>query len=383
MKALVVLAQPPAPQGGAAGRCAWALLRGVQAHGVEVRAIAARRPQSPTQEAPQVPWLEVVDVEPYGPSLRDRITRLRRPRSELAHAFADHVAAAAAGVDVVHLDEWESSWCRVPGLPSLLRADYLIEEDRSPGAPWSRGFVMYYEELRAERLAVQRHEELVANSPQVAGLLRRLAPRTPVSVVPLALEPDEYRRAPLDGSPRVGLIGTMSWPPTQAAVQALLEESWPAVRRAVPAAELWIAGRGSEQLAAGDGVVPVGPVASSAEFLEQLSLLLFPVPRGSGMKVKVLEAMASGVPVVTTPSGAEGIAPNDGVVVTRSETELVEAATRILCDPGERAARGEAAHICFQANYTPEAAAKPLVAAYARLAETGVKAGAQRANSSA
>ena len=50
------------------------------------------------------------------------------------------------------------------------------------------------------------------------------------------------------------------------------------------------------------------------------------------MKVKVLEAMASGVPVVTTPAGAEGIEPSDGVVVLEQPAELAAAAVELLND---------------------------------------------------
>jgi glycosyltransferase involved in cell wall biosynthesis len=115
---------------------------------------------------------------------------------------------------------------------------------------------------------------------------------------------------------------------------------------------------------------------SSADFFGQLSLLLYPVARGSGMKVKVLEAMASGVPVVTTSIGAEGIAPNDGVVVADDPAQLARAASRILLDGSERTERGSAGLACFTQRYTPGPATEPLLPVYEAIA------GAQPASSS-
>lgn len=92
------------------------------------------------------------------------------------------------------------------------------------------------------------------------------------------------------------------------------------------------------------------------------------------MKVKVLEAMASGVPVVTTRIGAEGIAPNDGVVVAGAGSELDRAAAQILRDPDEQRQRGEAALACFAERYAPRPATEPLLALYATIA------GAQRSS---
>jgi glycosyltransferase involved in cell wall biosynthesis len=132
---------------------------------------------------------------------------------------------------------------------------------------------------------------------------------------------------------------------------------------------LAVAGRGTEALELNglDRVDVAGEVASSSEFLSRLSLLLFPLERGSGMKVKVLEALACGLPVVTTPAGAEGIAPTDGIIVCASDEELAEAAVRILTDDGERAERGRAARQTFEERYSPLPATAPIVELYGQI----------------
>ena len=362
------------PQGGAAGRCAWALLLGLREHGLDVTAVAARR--EPASAAfPDEPWVQIVDVRSRGSSFRERASRLREPLGELAGPFADRVREEAASADVVHLDELETTWCAVLGVPAALHVHYLVDQDRGPGPPWTRGFLQYVEERYAQRRAFARHPELIANSSRVADLLRARASCARVTVMPLSLDPGQYRPAPKD-EPVAGLIGTLEWPPTHDAVTRLLDQIWPAVQRAVPDARLLVGGRGTESLVVPATVHAVGPVASSADFFERVSLLLYPVSRGSGTKVKVLEAMASGVPVVTTSVGAEGIEPNEGVVVADDPEALVRAAIDILREPRERAGRGAAGLAHFMQRHAPAPATAPLIALYEAMSD------AQRASSS-
>jgi len=110
VKALVVLTQPPLPEGGAPGRTAIGLLRGLVGHGVEVQAIAARRVFSVPGDVPADLPVEVVDVEPPR-ALQARLQRITRPLGELTGAFSERVRAAAADADLVHLEETETVWC--------------------------------------------------------------------------------------------------------------------------------------------------------------------------------------------------------------------------------------------------------------------------------
>ena len=354
MKALVVLTQPPLPEGGAPGRTAIGLLRGLIGHGVEVHAIAARRVFSVRGDVPADLPVEIVDVEPPG-ALQARLQRITRPLGELTGAFSERVRAAAADSDLVHLEETETVWCG-QGIdkPSLVHLHYLARLDRSFGPPWSKQFREVLDATRAEHAAARRRY-VVASSPLVAQALGR----SDVVVAPLSLDAALYRPAPLDGPPTAGLIGTAAWPPTAAALRALLQDVWPRVE--TPEAELVIAGRGTEQFGG------IGEVESSRELFQRLSLLLFPLPRGSGMKVKTLEAMASGVPVVTTPAGAEGIEPSDGVIVETEPDRLAAAARELLTDERARSERGAAARADFERRYSPGPATAPLAGLYERM----------------
>jgi glycosyltransferase involved in cell wall biosynthesis len=369
VRVLVVLTQPPLPEGGAPGKTALGLLRGLAAHGVEVRTVAAQRHFAVAGQVPADLPVEVVPVEPAS-AWHARLGRYQRPRGELAGAFADRVRELARDADVVHLEETETAWCdRGLATPSVLHVHYLVRRDRDLGAPWRRAFRDVLEQRRADRIALRTHRHLVASSPVVAEELRRDAPGAEVLLAPLTLDPSLYPPAPLDGLPVAGIIGTAAWPPTAEAMRELVDTVWPLVVQRIPEARLVVAGRGTDALGlAGPGVEVQGEVASASAFLRGLSVLLFPQRRGSGMKVKVLEAIASCVPVVTTAAGGEGIAPNDGVIVSEEPAVLADAAVELLADVAARRERGAAALAAFAAGYAPGPATRPLVELYSRLA---------------
>ena len=151
MRALLVLTQPPLPEGGAPGKTAVGLLRGLRSHGVDVHAIAARRQFSASGEVPLDLSVELVDVEPPGPWAA-RFGRMRRPIGELAGAFAERIREASADADLVHLEETETAWCDDGlALPSLVHLHYLARRDRDLSAPWSKQFREVLDASRAER----------------------------------------------------------------------------------------------------------------------------------------------------------------------------------------------------------------------------------------
>ena len=368
----VALTQPPLPEGGAPGKCAIGLLRGLVAHGIDVRAVAARQPFALEGSPPADLPLELVDVAAEPPGLRTRALAYAQPRGELGRgAFAARFREVAAAADVAHLEETETAPAgRGLSVPSVLHVHYLARLDRSFGVPWRRDFRDVSLLALSERNALRGGHALVASSPVIAAELRA---RTGLEVVlaPLSLDPALYPAAPLDGPPVAGIIGTASWPGTGTAMRRLALRVWPLVRRELPDARLVLAGRGTDRLSdlrREPGVELAGEVPSAGEWLRSLSLLLFPIERGSGVKVKVLESLATGLPIVTTPRGAEGIDGGAGVVVETDDAALARAAVAILRDDAERRERGAAARAAFLERYAPEPATLPLVELYRRLA---------------
>lgn len=257
--------------------------------------------------------------------------------------------------------------------PSAVQVDFLTLRDRETVTLRTGQGRDSLTLLRVERRAVRRTRWLVANSPEVAGPLAAGAPRgAEVTVVPLALDPSHYDVRASLAQPVAGLIGTASWPPTASAVTRLLTSVWPLVLARRPEAQLVLAGDGMDrarfpELPDLPGVRWRGRVPSAPDFLRELGVLVYPIRAGSGTKVKVLEAMALGLPVVTAPDGAEGLQGEGGVVVEEDDAGIAASLVKLLEDVGARRAAGQAARDRFMRWHTPRVVAAPAIRLYERM----------------
>jgi len=136
--------------------------------------------------------------------------------------------------------------------------------------------------------------------------------------------------------PTVLFIGNFKWLPNKDAASFLAREIWPKIFAKVPQAKLIIVGRnptpGIKALESIKGVEVKGEVEDIREAFAATSVLLAPIRNGRGTKYKVLEAMATGVPVVTTPLGIEGIEAENGrdVLVAETASGLASATVNLL-----------------------------------------------------
>jgi glycosyltransferase involved in cell wall biosynthesis len=348
------------------------MLRGLAAHGLTVTTVAPLWQGGVMSAPPPDLDVEVVALGPAPVGARSLTARLRQPIAELAaESFAAVVQQRARNVDVVHLDQIETAplAALTAGVPTALHLHYRARLDAPLGPPWQPEFRDRAKFVLAERGAVRAVRWLIANTPEVAASFTRRGRQAP-TVVPLPLDPLDYESATHEGPPRLGIIGTASWAPTAAAMRRLIEDVWPLVVARVPDGELLVAGRGCAALDSGvarRGVRFLGEVESASQFLRSLSVLAYPPARGSGTKVKVLEALASAVPVVVTRPGAEGLEPNDGLIVESSDDAIAGQIVSLLLDPDERRRRGAAGRAYITRRHAPVPSTEPLVALYGRM----------------
>jgi glycosyltransferase involved in cell wall biosynthesis len=165
------------------------------------------------------------------------------------------------------------------------------------------------------------------------------------------------------------MVADWVWPPNKLALDQLLR-SWSDVRRRVAGARLLLAGRGLQARVAApeSGVEVLGPVASSAAVLAKAAVVAFPCPPSSGPKIKVLEALAHGIPVVTTAAGVEGlVGATTGAVVVPPDERFGQELAALLLDPARRSALGRAGRAAVIAAHAPRPAARARVEACATL----------------
>ena len=218
-------------------------------------------------------------------------------------------------------------------------------------------FMNWTEETEAEML--RNNDLIVAIQSEDAEAFRRMAPDRPMLI---AGHGTEARRRM--GQAVVGqclFVGGAGAQNLQG-LEWFLGKVWPKVLAAAPEANLHVCGGVCEMIAQTQaGVVFRGRLKSLEEEYDAAEVCVVPLLAGSGLKIKLIEALAHGLACVTTPVGAQGIPGlTDCATVTGDAGEFADAVIGLLKDPGRRRKFEEMAHQFAAAKFSPEAVFGPL-----------------------
>jgi glycosyltransferase involved in cell wall biosynthesis len=244
-------------------------------------------------------------------------------------------------------------WCRAAATHArwILRPALLLESLRV------RAF---------EARACRASKTVVTLTPEDAAHLAPLAPHTRFQVIPPCLL-EEPR--PLGGPPlpipsgkQFLFVGTLSWEPNVDGLLWFVRTVWPKVRERHPDAVFNVIGKGLPEAAA--GFLAASPGLRLLGFQEDLAphyasarVVLAPLRFGSGIKLKVVEALSCGVPVLTTPVGAEGFATDEGLPfeVCGTNGEWLWEIDRLLLDDEAWSSQSQRQRRAYQTRYSTEA----------------------------
>lgn len=225
-----------------------------------------------------------------------------------------------------------------------------------------------------EPVEVRRHERThypqwnavaVVAEPD-AEHLRRLAPAARLEVLPNGVDLGDPPPPPPD-RPVLGFHGNFDSAHNVEGARLLVEQVWPQVRRRHPEASVLLVGHrppGSVRALAGDGVRVVGDAPALRPLLEEMSVEVVLMASGSGLKNKVLEALAAGRPVVANSLGAAGVGPGPGLLGAETPGEAARRIDRLLADPVELRLEGERGRARVAREFTWAASAARLEAVW-------------------
>jgi glycosyltransferase involved in cell wall biosynthesis len=367
---ILVLSDPPLPFGRAMGRWFYVLFKGLVERGHRVTAFCAcTTPEEIDQSRALFPP-PAYDLRCYPHEVRSGLVgKLRTLREPYSYTFSPRMrgelnAELSRGFDVLHLDMLWCGWLglahrdrAVVGLPFLYEIDF---SDQPVTSVPDRALRLLT--FRAERRLLRGYSRHIPVSPRLARFVRGVNPSADVRPIPFGMDLSLYpmlEERPEDGPPTVGLIASFNWTPGLTAGRRLLDRLWPELKRRIPEARLHLAGIAAPAMfpehVGRPGVTIGDRVTDVLGFFRGIDLQLYAPNHSSGMKFKVLESFALGVPVVTTADGVEGLTAEDGVHagVCEDDPGLIERAVALLTDRDRRLRQRQAARALIEATCAP------------------------------
>jgi glycosyltransferase involved in cell wall biosynthesis len=384
--ALFISPEAPYPlAGGGAMRSASLLNFLAQDHAVDMVAFREPHAQDPRVSLPSglVRRLDVVDLPPHG---RHALARAARNASRLARripplmdrfaGFGGQIAAFTRGrhYDLAVIEHF---WCAAYGPQAAALSDTTILDlhniesvlharcGRDGGGAQSlvhRAFQNICRDL--EEKLLPNFTYLLAASQADADLLRIISPGSKVMVypnsIPMAPAPPKCEEHV------IAFSGNLAYHPNISAVRYFRDAIWPQLRERWPGLVWRLIGKNSDAVAkitSGDPRIELtGPVPDALLELARAKVAIVPVLAGSGTRVKILEAWAAAVPVVSTSLGAEGLPARAGehLLLADSAPAFCDAISSLLANPPLRDRIGRAGRYLLECEFTWEAAWKGL-----------------------
>lgn len=206
-----------------------------------------------------------------------------------------------------------------------------------------------------ERAAVQEADATLVFSAADAARVRELGAPKALHVVPLGYDPGERLPEPRAELTTLAYVASFDYEPNVEAAQALLAR-WPRIRSETTASRLLLIGRAASQyLKTDDPSVEIrSDVPDIRAALTDADVLVVPLLSGGGVRVKIIEGFALGLPVVSTTLGIEGLEAVPGThAVIVNGVDDVAAGVRTLVPVGVRRAMADAARLLWEDRYSP------------------------------
>lgn len=285
-------------------------------------------------------------------------------------------AAAATEFDAVFVD----GWLMAQYLPEGFEGTKLLHEHNAEYVLWERQAAMVRNPatrrlVRAEARRVRSYEAAILRQFDVVfavseadskALVEIAAVEDKLKVLPNLPDQSLLAAAPLAfeaGETLVLYLGTLSWQPNVEGIERFLREVWPLVHRQRTEARLLIAGQGASsrlrKLAGkGKGVELVEDVPDAEPLYRRARVFIEATRSGGGTKVKLLNAMARGLPIVASPESLEGldVTADEHVLVTDKPPTMAAGVVQLLTDATVWRRLSDAGRTLIRERYTPEVA---------------------------
>lgn len=308
-----------------------------------------------------------------GPTPVTLLNYFHRDAADELSKLIDHWKIDALQLEGVHLMPYLPFIRRTRQNPKVLVDWHNIESELM--YRFAAGATAPLRRLAAKRTAgliETKEDELLASCPvhtvtsdrERTQLLRR-SPSADIQVIPNGVDVGFFSdyagsapgRSELSSpGPAILFVGSMDYHANVDAVVWFAEKIWPAFKKRCPGARFFVVGRDPAPQVrglAGADITITGTVEDVRPWYAGAAAVVVPIRTGSGTRLKILEAMAAGVPVVSTRLGAEGLEVENGaeVLLADSEAEITRALGEVVSSPELARQLSESARKVVAARY--------------------------------
>lgn len=211
--------------------------------------------------------------------------------------------------------------------PKILKP--LLESDIKKIRKWERHYWRACDKL------------IVMSDDDKEFINKQIKDKKKIGVVANGVDSEWFDQVPrkLTKEPTILSVGTFKWLPNQEAVDFLVNKVWPDIKKEVEKVKLWIVGNAPTPKVIGYGekdkqIEVLGRVPDIRDSFKEAHVLVAPVFSGKGTRYKILEAMASGTPVVASKIAVEGLSIKHGqhVLTSNSAKEMANLTVELIKD---------------------------------------------------
>jgi glycosyltransferase involved in cell wall biosynthesis len=237
----------------------------------------------------------------------------------LARRIEAHIRAARFAPTVVHIEhlvlvDVGRYLARAFGVPLVYRAHNIESQlwRRRVGerGPIVSGFLRHLE--RRELAAIESCDLTLCISEVDRAWVAAQAPGVGVDVLPVGIALDRFLGLSGEGMPgQIGFVGGLDWPPNEVGLRWFVDQVFQRVLAEAPGTKLTVLARGAADrlwLREHPSIEMAPPHIDAAALFASSRVSIAPLLEGGGVRVKILESLAAGCPVVATPIGGEGLA---------------------------------------------------------------------------
>lgn len=373
---------PSPPQSGAPRRVQGLLNELSQRHEVSLLALVA--PNENTSEAIEATRAYCKEVVVVESNRLDRALGHRRKRilqfaslpqkksyERITHYHPEFQKeldrlTARTTYDVITTEHCQLDCYRLPASMRLMLDEHNIEYDilsrttaAEPPSPRKLYSWINHLKLRSEeRASWRRYTGIALTSKRDEQILRDYLPAKPTAVIPNAVDTNFFQPSTATPEPdNILFFGAINYYPNTDGLLFFLDEVFPLIKQQRPSARLTIVGQlppPSITSRASSDIVVTGLVDDVRTYINRASVVIVPLRIGGGTRLKIVEAMSMGKPIVSTQLGAEGIEVkhNQDILLADTAPDFAREVVRVLEDDSLAQQLGQAARQRAVAQYS-------------------------------